>query len=105
MEGKAREARETELNAALEAEYRKRREGLIGQALEWMRDVWARALGAPSSVSLVPDLDASVASMAAEMSRESIEYNIDAIEGLLRTLKTNAQEALAIEVAVLELKL
>lgn len=105
LEGKARETRETELNAALESEYRKRRESLIGRALEWMRDVWARALGAPQSLALAPDLESSVASMAKEMSREAIEFNIDALEELLRTLKTNAQEALAIEVAVLELKL
>jgi DNA polymerase-3 subunit delta' len=104
---------EEELNAAIEAEYRRRRADLLLLLEWWLRDIWLATLGgsanadaqAPEGQLLrFPNL-ASTAKIASRISPEVATTNLEVIEQTLRRLATNVQEALALEVGLLKLRL
>jgi len=114
---------ESELAAAIEAEYRRQRSDLLALVEAWLRDVWIQsAVHGPQStahgpkaegpspaeagIGLLnfPDLEATKR-VAARISPAQARDNLEAIEQLQRWLFTNVQEALAFEVGLLKLRL
>jgi DNA polymerase III subunit delta' len=107
---------EDELAAAIEAEYRRQRGDLLAVVHSWLRDVWLLALqssapGQPvarvdtgTDLAVFPGLDAT-RTVAGRISPEEATANLESFESLQRCLFTNVQEALALEVGLLKLKL
>jgi DNA polymerase-3 subunit delta' len=105
---------EDELAASIEAEYRRQRADLLLILHWWLRDVWVRTLSvpaqAPAPLAAVPELlrfpELSGARVVAERisPRDALE-NLQTIDQLQRWLGTNVQEALALEVGLLKLRL
>jgi DNA polymerase-3 subunit delta' len=118
---------EVELSAAIEAEYRRQRADLLAALEWWLRDVWLRTLkiaaGAKTTEAESADINTRPAAgnpsgellnfphlagtqrVAQRISPKDALENLQVIEQLLRWLGTNVQEALAIEVGLLKLKL
>ena len=112
VENNLREKWQDELKAAIEADYRRQRAELLGLVQWWLRDVWVHCL--ESSVGGVADRwgellrfrDLSGAkTIAARMRPAEAANNLAVMEQLQRWLGTNVQEALALEVALLKLRL
>ncbi len=120
---------EDELAAAIEAEYRRQRGELLGVLQWWLRDVWIRTLDKavqhphsklatpaataepkpkllPQDGSLLrfPELEGTALVARRISPREAME-NLQIMEQLHRWLATNVQEALALEVGMLKLRL
>jgi len=103
---------EEELAAAIEAEYRRQRADWVGVLQWWLRDVWLQTLGveladqAPARNGLLsfPELRGTARVAQRLTVREGLA-NLQVLEQLQRWLATNVQEALAIEVSLLKLKL
>jgi DNA polymerase-3 subunit delta' len=104
IEPKLREKWEDELTAAIEAEYRRQRADLLTGLEFWLRDVWLRTLGTPQ-LSAFPTLEQPAAALAARIDAPSASGNLQVVERLQRQLNSNVQEALALEVGLLQLKL
>ncbi|HWI58780.1 MAG TPA: hypothetical protein VNZ22_16260 [Bacillota bacterium] len=107
VEKSLRDKWEDELSAAIEAEYRRQRTDLLGVLQWWLRDVWLQTLqksevGSP--LLNFPQLTGTQQVAARIPSREALE-NLQVLEQLQRWLNTNVQEALALEVALLKLRL
>jgi len=127
---------ETELNAAIEGEYRRQRADVLIGLLCWLRDVWIRTLRAgcgkdeigragqqdqtsagpgqrpetPAQGERTADLlnfpeMAATELIAGRISSEDALRNLQTMEQLQRWLGTNVQEALALEVSLLKLRL
>lgn len=105
IEPRLREKWEDELAAAIEAEYRRRRGELLLALQWWLRDVWLAALKLGEDLSSFPQLATFAASVATRVSNSDALRNIEVVEQLQRQLSTNVQEALALEVGLLKLKL
>ena len=110
-ESALREKWEEELKAAIEAEYRRQRGELLAHIHWWLRDVWILVLckGSPTSdggdsLLRFPDLAGTVA-ISARVTVDKASENLQVIEQLQRSLHTNVQEALALEVGLLKLNL
>jgi hypothetical protein len=111
LEPAMKERWEAELKAAIEAEYRRRRTGLLRGIQWWLRDVWLHKL----AVSPAPgEGEAGLLSfpqwpgpkrVAERISAAQAMENMRVIEELQRGLHTNVQEALLIEVGLLKLQL
>jgi len=113
---------EEELTAAIEAEYRRQRADLLAVLHWWLRDLWLGTLGQqPGRASSSPGQPGTGAVVAADLfsfpqlkgtaavaarisSREAME-NLQVLEQLQRWLGSNVQEALALEVGLLKLRL
>ena len=113
---------EDELSAAIEAEYRRQRSDLLLALEWWLRDVWLRKLGSSDSGMHKPAGEPQPSSSKAGQllnfphlsgtqrvaqrisAREALE-NLQVMEQLQRWLATNVQEALALEVGLLKLRL
>ena len=106
---------EDELAAAIEAEYRRQRGELLGLLHWWLRDVWLRTLspgastrssGEQKSAELLrfPGLQ-ETAKVARRISPREAMENLQVLDQLQRWLATNVQEALALEVGLLKLRL
>ncbi|MEI7731064.1 MAG: DNA polymerase III subunit [Verrucomicrobiota bacterium] len=96
---------ERELSAAVESEYRRQRMELLAVFEWWMRDVWLLTLGAAEGLFTFPQFSSQSEIVAKRIqAREALE-NLDEIERTQRLLHTNVQEALALEVGLLKLKL
>ncbi len=115
---------EKELAAATESEYRGQRSDLLALLQWWMRDVWMRTLrvadekvteanrkGQPKTDGPVqarllsfPEL-AETEAVAGRISRHDAAENLEVLEQMQRRLGTNVQEALALEVGFLKLRL
>jgi DNA polymerase III subunit delta' len=111
---------EDELKAAVEAEYRRQRSDWLGLLQNWLRDVWlqtlqteaARAKGGETSAAgnhnpellNFPELAGS-AQVARRISSKEALQNVQVMEQLQGWLGTNVQEALALEVGLLKLRL
>jgi len=98
---------ETELKAAIEAEYRRQRSGLLLALQYWLRDIWLKTLQ-PTAAAVATDLlhfpeVPATERVAARISREEAQENIQTLEQLQRWLYTNVQEALALELGLLKL--
>ncbi len=105
VDEKLRKRWETELTAAIEAEYRRERAELLARIQWWLRDVWMSALSATESLLALPTLAEPVRSVAARVTPEQAMENLAVIERTQRLLHTNVQEALTLEVGLLKLKL
>jgi len=102
---------EAELNAAIEAEYRHQRAGLLKLLHCWLRDVWLMTLGQKAgsdqtSKELLsfPEL-AGTGRIASRIASIEATRNLEVLDELQRRLYTNVQEALALEVGLLKLRL
>ncbi len=104
LETRIRDRFEAELDAAIEAEYRRRRTDLLAGIEWWMRDVWIHTVGITSAKSY-PALAGPTASVAGRITTRDAMANIHTIEETQRLLATNVQEALAMEVGFLKLKI
>jgi exonuclease VII large subunit len=105
IEPDQRERWEDELKAAIEAEYRRQRMDLLAGLQHWLRDVWLKTLRAPDALLALPELGESAAAVARKVTRQDAQRNTEILEELQRMLHTNVQEALALEVGLLRLKL
>ena len=105
VEPQLREKWEDELAAASEAEYRRQRaEALV--ALEWwMRDIWLAKLGFDDELFTFPGLSADARAVSFRITPKDAILNLKLLEDTHRLLGSNVQEALALEVSVLKMKL
>lgn len=105
VEPELREKWEAELSAAIEAEYRGRRAALL-RLLEWgLRDIWLQTLKSGTELLAYPKLSQHTGHIAGRLSSEQALQNLRAFERLQKMLHTNVQEALAMEVGLLGLRL
>lgn len=112
IEPDLRDKWETELKAAIEAEYRRTRENLLLALQFWLRDVWlcvlerSRTEGDAGAGTLLafPGLG-ETRTVAARLSPEEALENLEQVERLQAVLRTNAQEALTLEAGLLKLHL
>jgi DNA polymerase-3 subunit delta' len=105
---------EDELAAAIEAEYRRQRSDLLGTVQWWLRDVWLETLnsaakatgsaGTNGTLLNFPQLRGT-GTVAKRLSPKEALENLQVLEQLQRWLGTNVQEALALEVGLLKLRL
>jgi DNA polymerase-3 subunit delta' len=100
-----REKLEDELAAAVEAEYRRQRTDLIGILQWWLRDVWLQTLAGGTDLLSFPELAAPAQTVAKRISPDQARANLEEVDRLQRQLHTNIQEALALEVGFLKLRL
>jgi DNA polymerase-3 subunit delta' len=126
VEKDLREKWEDELEAAIEAEYRRQRTDLLAILQRWLRDVWLTALAGGRGSSRLRDASArqgvegktngtgellnfpklaGTKRVASRISAKAAVENLQIIEATQRLLHTNVQEALAIEVGLLKLNL
>jgi DNA polymerase III subunit delta' len=103
-EKELREKWEEELEAAIEAEYRRQRADLLGLLQRWLRDVWLQTLRAGRELLNFPELNGA-GEVARRLTPERALENLQNLERLQRLLHTNVQEALALEVGLLKLNL
>ncbi len=99
-----REKWETELAAAIEAEYRRRRADVLLLLQWWLRDVWLHTLAAGEKLLHLPQI-AGAEEVARRITPHQARENILVLEQTQRLLHTNVQEALALEVGLLKLQL
>ena len=104
-DAKLRDKWEEELTAAIEAEYRHQRSDLLAGLQWWFRDVWLRTLRLGDEFPAFPHLASQVQAVAERLSPEDAMHNLHQLETTQRLLSTNVQEALALEVGLLKLKL
>jgi len=104
LEPQTREKLEDELAAAIESEYRRQRADLLAALHWWLRDVWLQTLHVGAEMLCFPDLK-TAAAVAARLSPAEAMRNLEEVDILQRQLNSNIQEALALEVALLKLKL
>ncbi|MDB6052841.1 MAG: DNA-directed polymerase [Verrucomicrobiales bacterium] len=103
VDAKVRDQWEEELDAAIEAEYRRVRSVMIDELEWWMRDVWMSTLAYPEF--RYRDLQEHAAKVSARIKSSDALQNIEVLEATQRRLFTNVQESLALEVGLLNLKL
>ncbi len=104
-EPELREKWEDELTAAIEAEYRRQRAELLVSLEFWLRDVWLHSLALNGDLLSLPQTASQTAVIASRISPEAAVENLDVLEQTQRLLYSNVQEALALEVGFLKLKL
>ena len=111
-EKETQEKWQDELKAAIEAEYRRQRADWLALLQGWLRDVWVHTLrskdqssaAAASDLLNFPELEGA-RSVAQRVSANDAMDNLQVVEQLQRLLATNVQEALALEVALLKMRL
>ena len=96
---------EDELTAAIEAEYRSRRAGLLLAVEWWLRDVWCQKVSPGDDLLVLPELLAPSRAIAGRITAEQAVENLRSLEQTQRFLATNVQESLALEVGLLKLRL
>ncbi len=104
LDPRLRERWEDELKAAIEAEYRRQRTEVLTGLEFWLRDVWLQSLG-DARLLTFPALQPATATLAARVNAQAASGNLRVLERLQRQLNSNVQEALALEVGLLQLKL
>jgi len=96
---------EEELEAATEAEYRRRRADFLAGIHAWLRDIWVAAAGA-GAAEFLPQFAEASRQIAGKIGALAARNNLDAWERTQRLLEgTNAQESLVLEVGILRLSL
>jgi DNA polymerase-3 subunit delta' len=105
LEPALREKWEDELSAAVEAEYRRQRGEFLGALQWWLRDVLLVAQNLGRDLLSYPECAAATQAVAARLSPADAMENLRQLEGLQRLLFSNVQEALALEVGLLRLRL
>jgi DNA polymerase-3 subunit delta' len=96
---------ETELAAAIEAEYRRQRGELLACVQWWLRDVWLLTHQLVGRSLTYPEVEANSRTVATNLSPEAAMENLGILERTQWLLASNVQEALALEVGLLKLKL
>jgi DNA polymerase III subunit delta' len=105
-EADLREKWESELAAAVEAEYRRCRGELLLGLQWWLRDVWLHQTSAGSQLPSFPAFEREVGMVAKRISMQDALENVETLERTQFLLReSNVQEALALEVGLLKLKL
>lgn len=104
-EPELRQRWEAELSAAVEAEYRRQRTEVLAGLQWWLRDVWLRALGLEPERLTFPEFSAATQAVAGRVPAPEALNNLQTLERTQRLLGANVQEALALEVGLLKLKL
>jgi DNA polymerase III subunit delta' len=105
LEPDMQEKLEKELAAGIEAEYRRQRTDLLGVLHWWLRDVWLHTMEAGADLLTFPNLAAAAQTVARRIAPSEARGNLEEMDRLQRQLYTNVQEALALEVGLLKLKL
>ena len=105
LDPRMRDKLEDELTAAIEAEYRRQRTDLMSALQWWLRDVWLQTLNTGSDMLSLPNLGAAAHKVAQRISPADAVANLQVVDRLQRQLHSNVQEALALEVSLLKLKL
>jgi DNA polymerase-3 subunit delta' len=105
LDPKQRERLEDELNAAIEAEHRRQRADVLAGLQWWLRDVWLLTLGNARDLAGFGNLTEAAQAVASRIGTQEALQNLQAMEDLQRLLQSNVQEALALEVGLLRLKL
>ncbi|MBN9688900.1 MAG: hypothetical protein J0M24_01565 [Verrucomicrobia bacterium] len=104
-ESEQRERWEDELDAAVEAEYRRRRGEFLAGFHAWLRDLWMLTL-TTGGATFLPNLAESSARISSRLASQEARRNLEHWEQTQRLLlTTNAQEALVLEVGLLRLSL
>jgi hypothetical protein len=96
---------EDELTAAIEAEYRYQRFQLLRVLQFWLRDVWLQGLSTARELLSYPELVEHSRAVAGRISSIDATENLTIVEHTQRLLGWNVQEALALEIGLLKLKL
>jgi DNA polymerase III subunit delta' len=96
---------EEELNAAIEAEYRKQRSSLLNALHWWLRDVWIASLIDGARPWRMPEFSVDAEALARRLTPPQALENLRILERTRRLLETNVQEALALEVGLIKLNL
>jgi len=96
---------EDELAAATESEYRRQRSELLTMLHWWLRDVWLETLRLGREMFTFPDRAEAAARVARRLSPPQAMENLQLLEQTQRLLFSNVQEALALEVGMLKLRL
>jgi DNA polymerase-3 subunit delta' len=100
-----RERWEDELDAAVEAEYRRRRGEFLAGFHAWLRDLWIHSLGGDGDIFL-PQLSEFSQRLGRRIAAADAQANLEHWERTQRLLlSTNAQEGLVLEVGLLRLRL
>lgn len=105
VDAKLKEKWEVELAAAIEAEYRHQRTDLLAGLQWWFRDIWLGTLRLGDDLLAFPQLAPQVQTVANRLTTDDAMRNLQQLETTQRLLFTNVQEALALEVGLLKLKL
>jgi len=105
VDPRLREKWEEELSAAIEAEYRRQRTDLLAGLQWWLREVWLQTLAVPADRLGFPPLKKTAAAVAKRISSRDALENLQILERTQVLLHTNVQEALALEVGLLKLRL
>ncbi len=105
MDSKLRERLEDELAAAIEAEYRRQRADILVALQLWLRDIWLQTVSRSEDWLSYPELRQFSSRIAQNLSPGEAIQNMQVLEQTQRRLTTNVQEALALEVGFLKLKL
>lgn len=100
-----RERWEEELEAAIEAEYRRQRTECLAAVQWWLRDVWLATQNLDCDRLSLPQLAAATRQVAARVSPSAAAENLRTLERTQRLLFGNVQEALALEVGLVKLQL
>lgn len=104
-EPETRERWEDELTAAVEAEYRRHRGEFLSGLLAWLRDIWILTEHGGAHQAFLPQFAEATTAVARRISAQDARQNLLVIERTIRRLYTNAQEALVLEVGLLQLTL
>lgn len=104
VEPELQEKWEEELEAAIEAEYRRRRGRLLADLQTWLRDVWLQTLAVKPKLFSFPELGSTPQVARRITARQAME-NLRVLERTAWLLGSNVQEALALEVGLLKLRL
>ena len=91
--------------AAIEADYRRQRSDLLVALEWWLRDVWLVCLASDTVACQFPDLREAAVKVAQRIKPHDAVGNLAILEQTQTLLQTNVQEALALEVGFLKLKL
>jgi DNA polymerase-3 subunit delta' len=105
LDPKLRDRWENELAAAIEAEYRQGRAEVLSGLHWWLRDVWLHTAEMGHDLLAFPASAEASRTIAAGLSEQDAVENLRVFEQLQQLLQTNVQEALALEVGFLKLKL
>jgi DNA polymerase-3 subunit delta' len=105
VEPQLREKWEEELAASIEAEYRHQRGAILTGLHWWLRDVWLVTLKMGTAILFYPQLAGKTQTVAQRILTERAMENLQVIEQTQQLLNSNVQEALALEVGLLKLRL
>lgn len=96
---------EDELDASTEAEYRRQRADLLNTLHWWLRDIWLLGSGMGDTLLGYPEFRERSDAVARRISPDDALTNLQTLETTQRLLMSNVQEALALEVCLIKLRL